>query len=160
MAAVRKSISPVTDGIRRRMRRDPKTDGLMGSGTSPNTKRAGRILIVDDEVIVGNGVKRVLSNMNQDSVVVPGGHCALKEFEQRDIILTISDFDMPGMNGLEVMRRLREIQEDAIVVMHTATPDISDDELRNAGVNDVVRKVATAQQIKEAVERNLQRCIK
>jgi len=78
-----------------------------------------RILIADDNEMVRRGVARVLSSEASWDVcgeAKDGGEALLKAKELTpDLILL--DISMPGMNGLEVARRLRQDSHDAKILI-------------------------------------------
>jgi len=77
-----------------------------------------RVLLVDDEKSVRAVTKRMLERHGIDVVAVSGGHEALDVFRQRDgdFGLVILDWSMPGIDGGETCRRLRQIRPGVPVV--------------------------------------------
>jgi two-component system, response regulator, stage 0 sporulation protein F len=84
----------------------------------------GRLLIVDDE----ESVREVLSDYFVDRgyavITASDGPGALAAFarERPDIVLL--DIRMPGLDGLNVLKRLREADPDVAVIMVTANEDV------------------------------------
>jgi DNA-binding response OmpR family regulator len=68
------------------------------------------VLVVDDEPTIGEIVSRYLQRAGYDAEVVPDGHAALAAFARHRPDLVVLDVMMPGLDGLEVMRRMREQQ--------------------------------------------------
>jgi len=85
--------------------------------TSPD--RALGILIVDDHAIVREGLKRVLEGASGKwSVVEAGsGFQALELLRRRPFDVAVLDVSMPGMNGLELLRRVRDLLPRMPVLM-------------------------------------------
>ena len=83
------------------------------------------ILIVDDEPYVGYLVKMVLGRSGYDVVLALNSEEALASSDERPFDLFLLDIAMPGMNGLELCRRLRAQPQAACVpvVMLTARGD-------------------------------------
>jgi DNA-binding NtrC family response regulator len=79
-----------------------------------------RILVVDDEQLIRWSIEQNLKKQGYDAVTAENGEIALKIVceEQPDLILL--DIQMPGMNGLEVLEKVKEIDEDIVVIMVTA----------------------------------------
>lgn len=78
--------------------------------TGPSaTGGALRILVADDHAIVREGLKRMLESASPDwSVREAGsGFQALEQLRQERFGLAIFDLSMPGMNGLDLLRRAR-----------------------------------------------------
>jgi CheY-like chemotaxis protein len=70
-----------------------------------------RVLVVDDEPIMGKVLERILAE-EHDVTVATNGAQALSLIEQREIDVILCDVMMPGMNGDEVHRRLAARRPD------------------------------------------------
>src|SRR5260370_34920891 len=68
---------------------------------------ARRILVVDDDPMVASTIQRVLRPEGYDVDVALGGAAALDQVRERRPGLGVLDLMMPGIDGLEVFRRLR-----------------------------------------------------
>ena len=81
------------------------------------------ILIVDDEPHLRSGLRRILNEEGYETMTAADGETALKlaEGKQPDVVLL--DIIMPGMDGREVCRRLREIASEAQIIYLTATAE-------------------------------------
>jgi len=78
------------------------------------------ILIVDDERLILDGLSKSLSNEHTEIKVLETGEDALKEIALRFYDLCILDIRLPDINGLEVMRKIKEISPKTKVVIMTA----------------------------------------
>ena len=80
------------------------------------------ILIVDDQKDTGTALERLLRYAGHESVSVTGGAEALAMLRIRKPALLILDMDMPEMDGLTVLRTIKEDDElkDVRVAMYTA----------------------------------------
>lgn len=103
-----------------------------------------RILVIDDEPAVTSLLKRGLSYERFDVDVASGGEEGLAIARERYPDLVILDITMPGMDGFEVLRRLRGADGQLPVLMLTAR-DSSTDEVRGLeyGADDYVAKPFT-----------------
>jgi DNA-binding NarL/FixJ family response regulator len=81
-----------------------------------------RILIVDDHPIVRDGLVAILSTQADMDVVgqADSGAEALQRFSQLDPDVILLDLEMPGMDGLQVIKQLRQIQPAVKIVVFTA----------------------------------------
>jgi DNA-binding NtrC family response regulator len=80
-----------------------------------------KILVVDDEGPVREMLKKGLSQMGGFSVeVAPNGPEALKKTEEDVFDLVLTDMKMPEMDGLELLKLLKAMWPDMIVIMMTA----------------------------------------
>jgi CheY-like chemotaxis protein len=80
------------------------------------------ILVVDDEEAVGYVFERYLTIKGYRVSVAHSGAQALEAFAADRPDLVITDYKMPGMNGDELLRRLRSIEPGLPAVMISANP--------------------------------------
>jgi YesN/AraC family two-component response regulator len=72
------------------------------------------LLIVDDEPNVLKSLKRLLLDTDYKILMAESGEEGLKLFEDNEIHVVISDYRMPGMNGVEFLRLVKEKSPDTI----------------------------------------------
>jgi DNA-binding response OmpR family regulator len=85
------------------------------------------VLVVDDEPTIAEIVARYLERAGYDTRIAADGPAAVAAFAQRRADLVVLDLMLPGIDGLEVMRRIREHdRERAAVILLTAKGDESD----------------------------------
>lgn len=102
--------------------------------------RKNRILIVDDDASLAEMLQLVLRQENFETVWCPSGDTALKAFRDSNPDLVLLDLMLPGLNGVDVCRRIRA-ESGVPIVMLTAKSDTGDvvDGLE-AGADDYVPK--------------------
>ena len=83
------------------------------------------LLIVDDEPNVIKSVKRLLFETDYKILSAESGEKGLTMFEGNEIDLVISDYRMPGMNGVEFLRRVRELYPDTIRLILSGYADVA-----------------------------------
>ncbi len=113
---------------------------VLNEVTSP---RDVHILIVDDDIVSLQIMKSQLASMNYNVIPVLNGEDALKKIEQKPPDLVLLDVLMPGMNGYEVCRRIREKYSsvELPVILITVKNQISDMmEGLTSGANDFLTK--------------------
>lgn len=82
------------------------------------------VLIVDDHPIVRRGLKQVLQDEPDYSVVEAGNaREALHEIKQQPFDLVIADIDLPGMNGIELLKEIKQLNKDTPVLMLSVYPE-------------------------------------
>jgi len=87
----------------------------------------GSVLVVDDEPTIAEVVARYLERAGYRARIAADGAQALQAASQERPDLVILDLMLPGLDGLEVMRRLREQDRDRIaVILLTAKGEESD----------------------------------
>jgi two-component system response regulator AtoC len=79
-----------------------------------------RILVVDDEVKMRRLLEMSLRNMGHEVVQAADGVEALACFDEAPFDLLMTDLNMPRMDGMQLLRRLRERGEDVPVIVLTA----------------------------------------
>ena len=104
------------------------------------TERPARILVVDDDPTVSDVVRRYLHRDGLDVRLAADGPGALREFAAYRPDLVVLDLMLPGLDGIEVCRRMRA-DADVAVIMLTALGEESDRVLGLAtGADDYVTK--------------------
>lgn len=85
-----------------------------------------RILVVEDEVRLARHVSRALTSAGHDAVVVHDGEVALREAQRVPFDLLVLDVMLPGIDGFEVLRRLRKDHCESRVIILTARGELDD----------------------------------
>ncbi len=100
-----------------------------------------RILIVDDEKMICSVLARRLNREGYACVMANNGREALSHFYKDVFSLIISDIKMPEIDGIEFLRRVREMNPKMMVVIMTAYPEIDTAvEAMRAGAYDFIIK--------------------
>ncbi|MBW1990163.1 MAG: response regulator [Deltaproteobacteria bacterium] len=79
----------------------------------------GRVLVVDDEKNIRDGCERILSRMGCQVDKAQNGVQALEILERTPAALVLLDLKMPGMDGMDVLERIREKRPGTLVVIIT-----------------------------------------
>ncbi|MGD8368224.1 MAG: response regulator, partial [Desulfobacterales bacterium] len=88
---------------------------------SEQERKQFSILVVDDERIIRDSLKAWLGDEEGFSVdTAESGEAALAKLEAGEYRLMLLDIKMPGMDGVEVLKRATEMQPELLVVMMTA----------------------------------------
>jgi len=96
------------------------------AGTVSRTGEVTSILVVDDDAAVAASVGKYLERV--DGVVVTvetDPSTALSEFERGGVDLVVSDYEMPGMDGIELLDAVRERDPAVPFVLFTGCGDES-----------------------------------
>ena len=76
-----------------------------------------KILVIDDEKSIRNTLQDILTHENYEVVLAEDGQEAIEKADQQKFDVVLCDVKMPGMDGIEVLDRFREIDPDATFVM-------------------------------------------
>ncbi len=90
----------------------------------PACATTGTILVVDDDDMVRTAVMRILRYAGFSAEGCSSGNDALRKVAAGDVDAIISDIAMPNMDGIEFLRRVRQIDLDLPVVLMTGGPSI------------------------------------
>lgn len=85
----------------------------------------GRILVVDDEAPVRDVLSEYFTTQGYTVDVAPNGTEALAAVKRARPDLVLLDVRMPGIDGVEVLRRIREVEGGITVIMVTANEDVA-----------------------------------
>ncbi|KFI27202.1 response regulator [Paenirhodobacter enshiensis] len=115
-----------------------------------------KILVVDDMSTSRGLVSQALEAIGIGKVgYADDGNSALKHMQSDPAHLVISDFNMPGMNGLELLRALRTNAATRsvgfILITGKATQDLIDTG-RSLGMNNFLKKPFTQQEFRACLE--------
>jgi serine phosphatase RsbU (regulator of sigma subunit) len=84
-----------------------------------------RVLLVDDDAMVLAGLKRHLRNQFRIETALSGEQGLKRIEENGPYAVIVSDFSMPGMNGIEFLCRVKETDPDSVRMMLTGSADMS-----------------------------------
>ncbi|MGK2943390.1 MAG: sigma-54-dependent transcriptional regulator [Desulfuromonadales bacterium] len=82
--------------------------------------RNTRILVVDDEHLIRWSLEQSLKKQGYEVTTAASGEDALRLVQEDAPELMLLDIQLPGMNGLEVLERVKEIDSEILVIMVTA----------------------------------------
>jgi EAL domain-containing protein (putative c-di-GMP-specific phosphodiesterase class I)/CheY-like chemotaxis protein len=86
--------------------------------------RRPQVLIVDDDPAVGRSCARLLSSWGYDVETFLVGPEAIQRAGEKPFDVILSDINIPGMNGLEILRTVRANDRDMPVILMTGDPGL------------------------------------
>jgi CheY-like chemotaxis protein len=116
------------------------------------------ILVVDDNDLNRDVERRILRHLGYEADVAESGLQALEMAGRTRYPMVLMDLTMPGMDGFEAARRMRELEgyrEARIIALTGADPDCLG--LEAAIFNEVAEKPLSMESLRELVERHLGR---
>lgn len=75
-----------------------------------------RVLVIEDDSAVRDLVVRMLSRVGHEVEAAPEGRDGLRMFEEAPSDLVITDINMPGMDGIEVIAAFRKFKADVPII--------------------------------------------
>ncbi|MBI4803526.1 MAG: response regulator [Elusimicrobia bacterium] len=115
-----------------------------------------KILVVDDEELVRNYVRRALSSRGYDVAAAVDGASAMAVIEKEDFDLAICDLKMPDLRGEEVIRRLKARRPlTRVIVITGSVSDILNPIFPGLAVEGFLIKPFGINEIRDMVEKIL-----
>jgi len=124
----------------------------------PKKPEPSRILIVDDELSVRELLAEGLETFGYRTRMAAGADAAYRMIQQEQPHLVLSDIDMPGKTGLELLDQVKQLNPDIEVVMVTGVidADIAINSIRQ-GATDYVTKPFNLEEVRIVVDRTLEK---
>lgn len=118
----------------------------------------GKILVVDDDKNIRLLLSQCLEGAGYQVVPAVDGEHALRKMAEDRFDLVMLDMKLPGMDGIQVLRKLRSLNPGQTVVMITAHGTVETAvEAMKLGAADYLQKPFTPEEIRAIVQHNLQR---
>ena len=116
--------------------------------------RKPRILIVDDEESIHLLYREELEEEGYEVHSAMNGPEALELVEKINPDLVVLDINMPGMNGIEVLRKIKEKRPQLPVILCSAYPEYKQD-FASWASDDYIVKSFDLTELKESIKHNL-----
>jgi two-component system, sensor histidine kinase and response regulator len=117
-----------------------------------------RILVIDDERGIREGCRRVLQAEGYHAETAENGEAGLRAVEAGKFDLLLVDVKMPGMSGIELVRRVREVDPSLVCVMITGYATLETAvEATRSGAYDFLPKPFTPDELLAKVGKGLDR---
>ena len=117
-----------------------------------------KILVVDDEEMIRDLCNHILTAEGYQVTMAPNGAAAFEELSRNGMDMLVTDIKMPGMDGLELFERVKQLNQDIVTIFITGhgTLDTAIESLMR-GVDGFVLKPFTQEELLGAVERAINR---
>ncbi len=111
------------------------------------------VLLVDDEADFVSVLSARLRHRGLEVATAPDGRAALEQAAARSFDAVLLDMAMPGLDGIETLKRLREINPDIQVIVLTGKATLAQGvESIKAGALDLVEKPADIDALVERID--------
>ena len=114
------------------------------------------VVLCDDHAILRRGIRDTLAEATDISVTAEAGSYAELREQLRDATcdVLLLDINMPGLNGIEVLRQMKELRADLPVILCSAYPEYKQD-FGSWASDDYVVKSANLDELKAVVRKHL-----
>ncbi|MCI0330431.1 MAG: sigma-54 dependent transcriptional regulator [candidate division Zixibacteria bacterium] len=115
-----------------------------------------QILIIDDEILLGRSLSRALSQKSHEASAVGTAEEGLSLLDKLLPDIVLLDMQLPGLSGLEALKKIRETDPNILVIIVTAYGTIASAvEAMKLGAIDFLRKPLDTDEVAIAIERAL-----
>ncbi len=112
------------------------------------------VLIADDEKNIRLTLSMAIEEMGFEPDTAVNGEEALKKIEEKNFCIMLLDIKMPGMDGMEVLKKISESRPDIRVIMITAHGTVdSAVEAMKLGAADFLQKPFSPSEIRDVITR-------
>jgi two-component system response regulator PilR (NtrC family) len=117
-------------------------------------RKIGNVMVVDDEENIREVLSSYLKSLGYSVVSAVDGEDALSKFKRGNFDLIVSDLLMPTVDGLELLKKIREQDRNVIFLMITGYPSIETAvEAIKKGAYDYITKPFHMEDVKIRIER-------
>ena len=115
------------------------------------------IMFVDDDEVTGSVMQRNCDSARYNCTIFDNAEACLEAFRDNPVDLVITDLRMPGMNGFDLLSKLREVDEELPVLVMTGYSSVENAvEAMKRGATDFIKKPFDFQELKLMIERTFQ----
>ncbi len=112
-----------------------------------------KVLAIDDQPVILDLISAMCRSLGYDPVTAASGEEGIKVASESSFDIVLTDLAMPGMSGLEVARRIRQLHSHTPIVLVTGWEvTISRAELEAAGITGVLYKPFRIEQLTEIIQ--------
>ena len=123
-----------------------------------SANESAHVLVVDDEGAIRYSVSKTLQRVGYNVNEAASGEEALEAIKQQRFDVVLTDIRMPGLTGVELLKRIREQAPDAIVILMTGYASLGTAvEALRLGAHDYLIKPSSSQDIRQSVSRGVER---
>lgn len=115
-----------------------------------------RLLLVDGDGVSRYTMSKALQRVGYMVGEAASGEAALKQFAQGDFDLVLSEIDLPGMSGIDLLQAITSHSQDSIVILmaESLSVDTAVQALRY-GARDLLIRPCSGEEIRDSVERGI-----
>jgi putative two-component system response regulator len=113
------------------------------------------ILVVDDENLIRDMILQGIKQAGFRGIAAADGDEALNLMEKNQVDIVIADINMPGMNGIELTKKIKERFNSHVIIMTGFVKDFSYESVIAQGASDFIQKPVTLDELELRLQRVL-----
>jgi len=118
----------------------------------------GRIVVIDDEVNAAAALETLLKEDGYEVARAHDAQTGLQELERVEPDIVLTDLRMPGMDGLELLARIKEIRPETMVILMTAYGTVKTAvKAMKLGAADYLSKPIDVEELEVVLQKTLER---
>ncbi|HEX6739418.1 MAG TPA: sigma-54 dependent transcriptional regulator, partial [Vicinamibacteria bacterium] len=118
----------------------------------------GRIVVIDDEVNAASALETLLRDDGYDVAKANDARGGLQILEKSEADIVLTDLRMPGMDGLELLARIKEVRPETMVIVMTAYGTVKTAvKAMKLGAEDYLGKPIDVEELEVVLQRALER---
>jgi signal transduction histidine kinase len=119
-----------------------------------NNNKTTQVLVIDDEQDLRDGAERILTRLGCPVFKAPRGDIGLEIINKEDVAIVLLDMKMPGMDGMEVLKRIMDIDNSILVIVITGYATLETAiEAMKIGAYDFISKPYEPEQLRIVIRR-------
>lgn len=123
-----------------------------------SSNETAHILVVDDEGAIRYSVSKTLQRVGYEVSEAASGEEALEVMRNDHFDVILTDIRMPGLTGVELLKKIKEASPDAIVILMTGYASLGTAvEALRLGAHDYLIKPSSSQDIRQSVAQGIDR---
>jgi putative two-component system response regulator len=119
------------------------------------TRDSFLILVVDDEDLIRDMILQGVKQAGFRCIAAMNGDEALSLMEKNQVDIVIADINMPGMNGIELTKKIKERFNSNVIIMTGFVKDFSYESVIAQGASDFIQKPVTLDELELRLQRVL-----
>ncbi len=147
-----RAIKEGADGFLDKPFRIAVVEAMMQRLLNNNGLKCSTVLVIDDDPKYREVVKDLLAQISFDATVAADGREALDLICRQQYDVVVTDFMMPGMNGLELAKKVKEISPMSHVIVYSGiTPDAEQESQIRSTADVFLRKPVSLAKVSEVL---------
>lgn len=120
----------------------------------------GTILLIDDEAHIRKYIALILRQLGAPNIIEAGnGEEGVALYQEKKPDLVLLDVNMPVLDGIQTLRKLKEVDPDCLVIMLTSVANRQTvDEAVELGAVNYIRKDTPKEEIAQALTETIDAC--